>query len=131
MVAHGNAYAVRQEKPFAASDLSEPEPDIAVIDEDQAAWDIPGHPSAAHLILEVAETSRRVDLGYKPRICAASGVPLYWVVDLARRCVVVHAHPRSSGTTPADSGYDDVTTHAFSASLDVLGVSLKIADVLR
>jgi Uma2 family endonuclease len=130
MSAHGDLYVVRQEKPFAASDLSEPEPDIAVIDAADAAWDVPGHPAVAHLIAEVAETSRRVDLAHKPRIYAGSGVPEYWVVDLPRRCIVVHEQPRSPGPTSGDAGYDRVTTHPCGAPLTVLGVTLRVTDVL-
>jgi Uma2 family endonuclease len=134
VAAHGDIYRVRQEKPFAASDLSEPEPDIAVVDAGDAAWDVPGHPSRAHLIVEVAESSRRVDLAHKPRVYAASGVPLYWVVDLPRLLVVVHRDPRS-GThdVGADDapGYDSVGTHPITAELEVLGVTLRVADALR
>lgn len=123
---HGEAYRVRQEKPFAASDLSEPEPDIAVVD---AASDVWGsdHPSRAHLLIEVAETSRRVDLMQKPRIYAASEVPEYWVVDLPRRTVVRHVTP----TVHLRRAYVDVTDLPFTAPLEILGVEVTIADLLR
>jgi Uma2 family endonuclease len=123
---HGEAFAVRQEKPFAASDLSEPEPDIAVVDAADAAWGLPGHPSRAHLVVEVADSSARVDLAHKPRVYAASEVPLYWVVDLARQRTVVHRDPRPA----PDAGYDTVTTHLFTVPLEVLGVTLRLSDVI-
>ena len=122
---HGDLYAVRQEKPFVASDLSEPEPDIAVVDR-AAAESMTEHPSWAYLVVEVAESSRRLDLAHKPRVYGGAGVPLYWVVDLVRRRTVVHAQPRPTGDDP---GYGDVTTHPFTAPLTVLDVSVVLADV--
>lgn len=130
---HGDLYAVRQEKPFVASDLSEPEPDIAVVDR-AAAESMTEHPSRAYLVVEVAESSRRLDLAHKPRVYGGAGVPLYWVVDLVRRRTVVHAQPRptgDAGDNPGhdDPGYDAVTTHPFTAPLAVLDVSVVLADV--
>jgi len=80
-------YVVRTHSPFAASDDSEPEPDLAVVpDEDYSAR----HPSTAFLIVEVADSSRAKDLGPKARLYAAAGAPEYWLVDLVDDVVVVH-----------------------------------------
>ena len=48
-------------------------------------------------------TSIRYDLGRKARDYAGWGALEYWVVDLARRVVVVH-------TRPSDAGYGSVVT---------------------
>lgn len=88
--------------PIAATDLSEPEPDLAVFP--------PGdtyrshHPRHATLLIEVSRTSLRRDLTIKARIYADAGVPDYWVVDLVNRRIVVHREPRPGG-------YGDVTRH--------------------
>jgi Uma2 family endonuclease len=123
---HGEAYRVRQEKPFAASDDSEPEPDIAVVDAATDTWGA-GHPSQAHLVVEVADTSRRVDLVHKPRIYAASGIPEYWVVDLPRRTVVRHAQPTDSDRR----AYVIVEDVRFTDPLSILGIDVTVADLLR
>ena len=123
---YGEAYRVRQEKPFAASDRSEPEPDIAVIDAAAAAWGA-GHPTRAHLIVEVAESSRRVDLRHKPRIYAGAEVPLYWVLDLSRSQVVVHTDPAAD----LGPGYATVQTLPLTTELTVLGIDVVLADLLR
>ena len=78
---------VKIQSPFAASDDSEPEPDVAVYP--------PGdyrkaHPSKAWLIIEVASSSLAVDKGPKAALYAASGVEEYWVVDLVSGLVLVH-----------------------------------------
>lgn len=81
--------------PFRAGDWSEPEPDLAVI---PPAEDRPeAHAAHAHLLVEVSQTTLRTDLGPKARLYAELGVPQYWVVDLAARCVHEHTDPREDG----------------------------------
>lgn len=82
---------VRVQSGFAASDGSEPEPDIAVVplgDYDDE------HPSAAWLIVEVAKSSLAKDMGPKARLSAESGIEEYWVVNLVDDRIEVHAGPR-------------------------------------
>jgi Uma2 family endonuclease len=88
-VAPANQAEVRIQSPFAATDDSEPEPDVAVVP--------PGsyrdhHPSKALLIIEVAESSVTTDRA-KAAIYAAAGVPEYWIVNLPARVVEVHRQP--------------------------------------
>jgi Uma2 family endonuclease len=88
--------------PLAATDLSEPEPDIAVF---PPGYGYRGrHPHTASLVVEVSATSLRRDLAIKTRIYAQAGIADYWVVDLVNRRVVVHRDP-------CDDGYADVTRH--------------------
>ena len=82
---------VRVQSGFAASDGSEPEPDIAVVPPgDYAA----AHPASAWLVVEVAQSSLAKDLGPKARLYAESAVAEYWVVDLVHREIVVHTQVR-------------------------------------
>lgn len=85
---------VTPQLPFALSDLSEPEPDIALVTEEL----IPqrDHPSSAFLIIEVAYSSLDFDLGRKRRLYALAGVPEYWVIDVDARRVHVHRDPVGS-----------------------------------
>ena len=79
--------AVRVQSSFAASDGSEPEPDVAVVpagDYDDA------HPSKADLVIEVADTSLAKDRGVKAALYAQSRVPEYWVVNLQGKLIEVH-----------------------------------------
>jgi Uma2 family endonuclease len=111
------------QSPVAASDDSEPEPDVAVVDVGDYLDD---HPSACHLVIEVADSSRKTDLELKARLYAEMGVPDYWVVDLARRVLVVHR-------APAGDRYDEVRTFGTGASVEVLrfpDVVVRVDDVL-
>lgn len=66
--------------PFAASDESEPEPDMAITVADPTRDD---HPHAALLIMEFSDSSLRKDRNVKLPIYAEAGVPEYWIVDLS------------------------------------------------
>ena len=80
--------SIRIQSAFAASDISEPEPDVAVV---PVADYLDAHPSVAHLLIEVANTSLAYDRGTKAKLYAACGVPEYWVVNLVDRLVEVHS----------------------------------------
>jgi Uma2 family endonuclease len=82
-------FGLRVQSPLALSDDSEPEPDIAVV----AVGDYDTeHPSAALLVVEVAETTLRRDRG-KAAVYALARIPEYWIVNLANRTVEVHSSP--------------------------------------
>jgi Uma2 family endonuclease len=72
------SYEVRSHSPFAASDYSEPEPDVGVY----PRGSYHDHPERAFLLVEVADSSLRKDRKIKTGIYAAAGVPEYWIVDL-------------------------------------------------
>ena len=89
---------VRIQMPVAASDDSEPEPDVVVAPLSSDVLDHPAHPL---LVIEVAETSLRKDRGVKARLYAECGVPEYWIVNLAERAIEVHR-------VPVDGRYESV-----------------------
>ncbi|MBI4955042.1 MAG: Uma2 family endonuclease [Myxococcales bacterium] len=101
IAALGSRAKVRVQSAFAASDGSEPEPDLAVVPR-RSYRD--AHPSDAWLIVEVADASLRKDRGPKARLYAESGVEEYWVVNLVDRAIELHAEPR-------DGTYALVTVH--------------------
>lgn len=113
------SYEVRAHSPFAASDDSEPEPDVSV-----SCPEGGGHPRSALLIIEVSDSSLRIDRSIKAGIYARNGVPEYWIVDVQARAIEIR-------TQPADDGYahvDRVATGLLrptllpSVVLDVLAV---------
>ena len=81
---------VRPQLPVSLPPLSMPEPDIAIVRPQNHAH---AHPADALLVIEVAVSSRRLDLGTKAEIYAGAGVAEYWVVDIPSRAVHVHGSP--------------------------------------
>jgi Uma2 family endonuclease len=115
---------VRVQLPFAASDESLPEPDIAVVprkDYDDA------HPATALLVAEVANTSLGKDRSLKSDVYAQAGVPEYWIVNLGERTVEVRTSPRDgryANSAVARPG-DTVRIAALG------GVEIAVSDILR
>jgi Uma2 family endonuclease len=86
--------SVRMQLPVRLPPLSEPEPDIAIV---PSGVYVRAHPAEALLLIEIAVSSSRLDLGTKAEIYAAAGVGEYWVVDLPARVVHVHRSPEGAG----------------------------------
>lgn len=111
---------VAPQMPLAASDLSEPEPDLAVVPRRERRSGL--HRTAA-LVVEVAVTSLRRDLGIKARIYAEAGVERYWVLDLTADEAVVH-------TGPGPSGYARAERVALDAPLELFGDTVRLSELL-
>jgi Uma2 family endonuclease len=102
---------------------SEPEPDLAVVGVDASR---PYHPGTAALVIEVSVSSRRRDLRVKPGIYARAGVPLYWVIDLDGRRVVVHSEPGHDGY----SSIETVSRDGELAALHIGVPAISVAELL-
>ena len=116
------SFEVRSHSPFAASDYSEPEPDVGVYP--RGSYD--DHPARAFLLVEVADSSLAKDRRIKTGIYAAAGVPEYWIVDLQHERVEVLTEPDE----------DEYQRRVTLRRGDVLrpaqlpGIELAVADVL-
>lgn len=82
---------IQGQGPFIANDLSEPEPDIALLKyrEDFYENELP-HGKDIFLIIEVADTTFAYDTKVKLPLYAQSGIPEYWVIDLNKKQVHVY-----------------------------------------
>lgn len=90
---------VRIQLPLALSEISEPEPDVALVapgDHDAE------HPASALLIVEISDSSLTADRA-KCAIYATAGIAEYWIVNLGARTVEVY-------TSPDGDRYADVRT---------------------
>jgi Uma2 family endonuclease len=120
----GDAARVRIQQPFVAWDESEPEPDVAVVPARSYAS---GHPAEAFLVIEVAETSLDYDRKTKAPLYAASAVTEYWIVDVASRCVEVHAHAAEGSYGVVRRAVGDEVLRPTAPAL--AGVAIGVADL--
>ena len=93
------AYDVSPGQPFAATDDSEPEPDLMITRADPQRRE---HPHQALLIMEFSDASIRKDRRVKLPIYAEAGVPEYWIFDLSKPGelrVEVYTGPTPDGYT--------------------------------
>ncbi|MGI8977855.1 MAG: Uma2 family endonuclease [Pirellulaceae bacterium] len=93
-------YFVHRQDPVNTND-SVPEPDAALVHGTPRDY-LLRNPSAADscLVVEVAETSLAHDRGWKKRIYARAGVPVYWIVNLIDRQVEVFTLPSGPADKP-------------------------------
>jgi Uma2 family endonuclease len=98
----GDAAIVQVQGPVRLSRHSEPLPDIALLKyrPDFYASAKPG-PEDLLLLIEVSDTTASYDLGSKAQLYSRHGVPEYWVVDQASRCVHVCLGPGPEGFSEA------------------------------
>ncbi len=78
---------VRSQASFAASEYSQPRPDVTVL---PLADYWREHPDHAYLAVEVSKASLHKDRGLKRRLYALSQVAEYWIVNVVDREVEVY-----------------------------------------
>lgn len=87
---------VRVQGPFAAENISEPQPDLMLM----ALGDYTSaHPEQALLVIEVSESSLKKDRGIKQRIYARNGTQDYWIVNLVEHVIEVYREPQGERYT--------------------------------
>jgi Uma2 family endonuclease len=89
-----SAHHVRSQVPLALGEHSEPEPDVMVVEGPPDAY-TDTHPSAAVLVVEVADSSLAKDRAQKRLLYARHGIPEYWLVNLIDQHLEVYRDPAS------------------------------------
>ncbi|MBW4662474.1 MAG: Uma2 family endonuclease [Drouetiella hepatica Uher 2000/2452] len=94
----GTRALVRVQEPIQLDDYSEPEPDIAIVIPRSLEY-TDHHPVATEvlLVIEIADSSLRLDCGMKAIACAKSGIADYWVLDIVDRKLHVFRSPNAEG----------------------------------
>ena len=89
---------VDSQEPITTDD-SEPEPDVMVVrGETRHYLDRHPGPNDVGLVIEVADTTLQRDRGFKKRLYARAGIPVYWIVNLSDNQCEVYTEP--SGPEP-------------------------------
>jgi len=105
--AFGSAYHIREEKPIALDEQSEPEPDVVVVPGRLRDY-LAAHPSRPVLVVEVADTSLALDRLRKGGLYARAGIADYWVVNLIDEVLEVYREPVRAPSGLGDWKYDSV-----------------------
>lgn len=100
-IANAGRWHLSVQLPVTLTNISEPEPDLAVIRGRPADY-ATRHPGPGDILLlvEVADTSLTYDRTTKLKLYASVGVPRYWIVNLSDNVVEVFEEPR-----PAENRY--------------------------
>lgn len=122
--AFGTGWWLRHQSPLVLGQYTDPEPDLAVVP--GRPRDYSGHPTTAHLVIEVADTSLDFDTNEKRLLYAGAGIPEYWIVDLNGRRLLVFRDPTSSDyATRLTLGPAEAIAHLAAPTAPVL-----VADLL-
>jgi Uma2 family endonuclease len=125
--AFGPGHHARPQLPLILHDASEPEPDLTIVVGTAEEY-VAESPHAAHarLVVEVSDTTLRLDSGRKRRAYARAGITEYWIVNLRQRQLEVHRDPQGAR-------YRSVTIyreHETVTPLFAPQATIRVADLL-
>lgn len=130
--AFGPGWHPRLHSPLALDDDSEPEPDVAMVAGAPRDY-VRAHPSTAALVVEVADSSLRLDRRLKGGLYARAGLPEYWILNLVDGVLEAHREPHPA----ADAAYgwvyrfvDILRPPATVTPLAAPGARIPVADLL-
>jgi Uma2 family endonuclease len=110
----GEQVLIRPQLPILLDERSEPEPDIALVMAGELRYlDHHPRPEEIYLILEVADTTLRIDTGLKAQSYAEAGITDYWVLDLKNKQLRVFRKPKVTG-------YQSILTLPITAQISPL-----------
>jgi Uma2 family endonuclease len=116
----GSGWAVREEKPVALDDDSEPEPDLVVVSGTLRDYAM-AHPTRPVLVVEVADTSLAWDRREKGSLYARAGIDDYWIVNLIDRVLEVYRNPLRDPSAPHGWRYGSTETVSPPSTVSPLG----------
>jgi Uma2 family endonuclease len=104
---------VRVQNPILLNNLSEPEPDIALL-KPRADFYESGHPQPQDifLLIEVADSSIEYDRDVKIPLYASSGITEVWLVDIYQQVITVYRYP-------TEHDYRDIQTLSRGEKLSI------------
>jgi Uma2 family endonuclease len=125
--AFGSGHYVRSQAPLVLSRQSEPEPDVVVIPGSEEDY-LREHPSATDVLLlvEVSDTTLRLDRQRKRPAYARAGITEYWILNLRDCQLEVYREP-------SRSRYRGLTIHREGEQVSPLAAptaTIHVADLL-
>lgn len=115
---------LRVQMPFEVRPDSEPEPDMALVQEEPSDEH---QPRTALLVAEVSVSSHMTDRNVKTRHYARADVPTYWIIDVPGRAVEVRTEPGSTGYRKCDIYHEGDTVPSPVSDVEDLDVTALFA----
>ena len=123
---------VRVQCPFVISNISQPEPDIAVVVGGVRDY-LAEHPDAAALLIEVSDSTLATDRSTKASLYARGGIEDYWVLNLIDHVLKIHRQPAPMEGQLYGYHYRSITRHTEADVVFVLAapqIAICVADLL-
>ena len=123
----GKKVIIAVQNPIILNNLSEPQPDIALL-KPRADFYESGHPQPQDifLLIEVADSSLEYDRDVKIPLYASSGITEVWLVDIYQQVIIVYRYP-------SENGYRDIQILSRGEKLSILAFpenNLFVDDIL-
>ena len=123
----GNQAWIAVQDPVKLNERSEPEPDIAVVKIDPLDYaDHHPTPTEIYLIIEVADSSLKLDTEIKAKAYSQAGIKDYWVLDVVKRELIVFRNP----TTEGYQNQEIITEHQNISPLDFPDLEIVVSQML-
>ena len=90
--AFGPGWVIRSQGPVALDDESEPEPDVAVVPGQRRDYSRE-HPARPVLVVEISESSLKLDRHRKGGRYARAGLDDYWILNLVDGVLEIYRQP--------------------------------------
>ena len=127
-----NGFLIDSQLPLDFGDVSEPQPDLAVVAGKPRDY-INSHPKTALLVVEVSDTTLRFDRTRKASLYAAHDIQDYWIVNLRKRHLEVYRRPMQDENAFYGFSYAEAfiyTENETASPLAAPKTKIKIADLL-
>jgi len=125
-------YVVRAQGLLSLGELSEPEPDVAVVS--GAIRDYKeAHPTTALLVVEISDSTLTFDRGEKAGLYAKASILDYWIVNLIDRQVEVRRDPAPMAGQSYGHSYKNITIFTPAEAVSPLAApqtTVRVADLL-
>ncbi|MDM3847825.1 MAG: Uma2 family endonuclease [Aphanizomenon gracile PMC649.10] len=123
----GKKVIIAVQNPITLNNLSEPQPDIALL-KPRADFYESGHPQPqdVFLLIEVADSSLEYDRDVKIPLYASSGITEVWLVDIYEQVIIVYRYP-------SENGYSDIQKLSRGEKMSIQAfpeVNLVVDDIL-
>ncbi|MCX5981339.1 MAG: Uma2 family endonuclease [Nostocales cyanobacterium LacPavin_0920_SED1_MAG_38_18] len=123
----GKKVIIAVQNPIILNNLSEPEPDIALL-QPRADFYESGHPQPQDifLLIEVADSSLEYDRDVKIPLYASSGITEVWLVDIYEQAIIVYRYP-------SKNGYSDIQKLSRGEKMSIQAfpeINLVVDDIL-
>jgi Uma2 family endonuclease len=123
----GKKVIIAVQNPITLNNLSEPQPDIALL-KPRADFYESGHPQPQDifLLIEVADSSLEYDRDVKIPLYASSGITEVWLVDIYEQVIIVYRYP-------SENGYSDIQKLSRGEKMSIQAfpeINLAVDDIL-
>lgn len=128
----GKDYYARIQMPIDINEISEPEPDVAVVPGSPRDY-LLRHPMSAALIVEVSDSTLAYDRNQKSSLYAKAGIADYWIVNLIDQRLEVYRDPVPMPEQPFGFGYKQIRNYMATDRVSPLALPrsfITVAEIL-